>query len=137
MNLTDPIIPGASAAGVRIGDAIQQILAGHPSSTVDRFAETEKYSFDGITLWVRNGRVKQIGVTSPYTGKVLEKVGIGSTIREVETMLGKITQDKHDSLIVSGHTGWCFETERWRSGQNVRQNPHAKLTEILVFEAPV
>jgi len=133
MNLTDPIIPGISAAGVNIEDSIKLVLMTSSAASVDNVKETEKYSFDGVTLWVRNGRVKQIGVASPYSGKLMEKIGIGSTLREVESALGKIVPDKDDSLIVSGSTGWCFETERWRNGPNVRQNPHAKLTEIFVF----
>jgi len=133
MNLTDPIVPGISAAGVSIHDPIQQILAAHPSEVADRFGTTEKYVFDGISLWARDGRVTQIGVRAPYTGKIAGKVGLGSTIGDVTAALGEVAEDTDDSLIVKGSAGWCFETEQWKRRGGLRDNRNAQVTEIFVF----
>ncbi len=133
MNLTDPIVPGISAAGVSLHDPIQQILAAHPSPVVDRFGTTEKYVFDGVSLWARDGRISQIGVRAPYSGKVAEKIGVGSTIGEVVTALGEVAEDAEDSLIVRGSSGWCFETEPWKRRGGLRDNRNARVTEIFVF----
>ena len=136
MNLTDPIVPGISAAGVSIHDPIQQILAANPSEVADKFGNTEKYVFEGVSLWARDGRVTQIGVRAPYSGKLAEKVGIGSTIGDVAAALGEVAEDAEDSLIVKGSAGWCFESEPWKRRGGVRDNRHARVTEIFVFRPP-
>jgi hypothetical protein len=132
MNLTDPIIPGISAAGVAIHDVIQPILSSNKPLAEDRFGNTDKYTFEGVTLWARDGRITQIGVAAPYSGKLNEKIGIGSTIGDVENALGKVSEDAEDSLVVRGSGGWSFDTEPWKR-RNPRDNRGAKVTEIFVF----
>lgn len=132
MNLTDPIVPGISAAGIAIHDAIQPILASNTPANVDRFGTTEKYIFEGVSLWVRDGRVTQIGVAAPYSGKILDKIGIGSTLGDVENALGRVSEDEQDSLVVQGSSGWSFDTEPWKR-RTARDNRGARVTEIFVF----
>ncbi|MEO8034539.1 MAG: hypothetical protein ABI837_08900, partial [Acidobacteriota bacterium] len=121
-----------SAAGIAIHDAIQPILANQTPANVDRFGTTEKYIFEGVALWVRDGRVTQIGVAAPYSGRILDKIGIGSTIGDVENALGRVSEDAEDSLVVQGSGGWSFDTEPWKR-RNPRDNRGARITEIFVF----
>jgi len=100
MNLDDVIVPGESAGGIRLGQRINQVLAVEGSVEAERFHGIEKYVFAAVTLWVRDGLITQIGVRSPYSGKLAQGIGIGSTIGEVESAIGRIGQDASDNLVV-------------------------------------
>ena len=133
MNTTDPIIPGVSVAGVRIGDPIQEILSSSPPHSVEGLHGTRMYVFDAVTIWVSEHCVDQIGIRAPYTGKVSSEVGIGSTIADVQRVFGPVSEDDDDNLVVVGFPGWCFETERWLGGRTLESNAEARLSEIFVF----
>jgi hypothetical protein len=133
MNLDDVIVPGESAAGIRVGQRINQVLAMEGSVEAERFHGIEKYVFGAVTLWARDGLITQVGVRAPYTGKLASGIGIGSTIGEVESAVGRIGEDDEDNLVVPTSPGWCFETEVWRRGKSARDNRAAKITEIFVF----
>ncbi len=133
MNLDDVIVPGESAGGIRLGQRINQVLATEGSVEAERFHGIEKYVFAAVTLWVRDGLITQIGVRSPYSGKLAQGIGIGSTIGEVESAIGRIGQDASDNLVVLTSPGWCFETEVWLRGKSPRENRAARITEIYVF----
>ena|ERR1700682_1216874 len=133
MNLDDVIVPGESAAGIRVGQRINQILATEGSVEAERFHGIEKYVFAGVTLWVREGLITQVGVRAPYGGKLPQGIGIGSTIGEVESAIGRIGEDNSDNLVVLTSPGWCFETEVWLRGKSPRENRSARITEIFVF----
>ena len=133
MNLDDGIVPGESAAGIRVGQRINQVLAMEGSVEAERFHGVEKYVFGGVTLWAREGLITQVGVRAPYTGKLPQGIGIGSTIGEVESAIGRVGQDTSDNLVVLTSPGWCFETEVWLRGKSARENRSARITEICVF----
>ncbi len=133
MNLDDVIVPGESAAGIRVGQRINQVLAMEGSVEAERFHGVEKYVFGAVTLWARDGLITQVGVRSPYSGKLASGIGIGSTLGEVETAVGRVGQDGEDNLVVPTSPGWCFETEVWLRGKSARDNRSARITEILVF----
>jgi hypothetical protein len=133
MNLDDVIVPGESAGGIRVGQRINQVLAVEGSVEAERFHGVEKYVFGAVTVWVRDGLITQVGVRAPYTGKLAQGIGIGSTIGEVESAIGRIGQDGEDNLVVPTSPGWCFETEVWLRGKSPRDNRSARVTEIFVF----
>lgn len=133
MNLDDVIVPGESAGGIRLGQRINQVLAVEGSVDAERYHGIEKYVFAAVTLWVRDGLITQVGVRSPYSGKLAQGIGIGSTIGEVESAIGRIGQDASDNLVVLTSPGWCFETEVWLRGKSARENRAARITEIYVF----
>ena len=132
MNITDPIIPGKSAAGILLGDQIESIAGLHAHQPVERFHEIEKYTFEAVTIWVKNGLVEQVGVRAPYSGKLSSGIGIGSRIDDVQRTLGDVTEDEDDNLVVVNSSGWCFETEPWPT-PIAGLNSESRISEIFVF----
>jgi hypothetical protein len=136
MNLSDPIVPGVSAAGVRIGDDIKRVLLGSGApSAVHGDPGRERYEFGTVTIWAKAGRVEQIGVRKPYEGRLASGVGLGSTIADVVESTGTVIEDDEENLVVAGQPGWCFETEEWAHGQSLSDNADARISEIFVFES--
>ena len=127
------IIPGESAAGIRLGQPIQGILAHQSPDVIIEIHDLEKYEFGSVHLWVESGKITQIGVYQEYRGCLKEGIGIGSTVEEVQNLLGKIEEDEDDVLVVAGMSGFCFETEKWFEGRQPEQNPKAKISEVYVF----
>jgi len=135
MNTSDPIVPGISAAGIRIGEPAP-VPDTEVHAPVERFNGIEKYVFEAVTVWASHGHVDQIGLRAPYSGRLAFGIGIGSTIGEVERAFGPVTEDDDDNLVVRGSAGWCFETEDWAGGRSLGANREARISEIFVF-APV
>ena len=132
-DLNAPIIPGESAAGVRLGQPIKDILAYQSPDVVTEINDLEKYQFGSVHLWVNAGKISQIGLYAEYRGRLKESIGIGSTIEEVQNSLGKIEEDEDDNLVVAGISGFCFETEEWLDSHQPEKNPEAKISELYVF----
>lgn len=61
-----------------------------------------------------------------------EGVGIGSSIADVERLIGEVEEDTEDNLIVVGYPGWCFETEKWL-GHRIDDNRSARIISICVY----
>ncbi|MCL4267589.1 MAG: hypothetical protein KJ069_30735 [Anaerolineae bacterium] len=134
-NLDAPIVPGKSAAGVFIGDSIENILLQVKPFTITDWSQGKRYQFGSVNLWVNNeGKIKQIGLYSGYTGKIAKLIGIGSKITDVIASLGVVVEDEEDNLIVQGLPGWCFESSEWRSPQYTMPDPSASIIEIFIFE---
>jgi hypothetical protein len=134
-DLNAPIVPGNSAAGVSVGQTVEGILAETPPQAVVDLYSCTRFEFGTVHLWVRNGKVSQVGVYAGYLGSLLQGIGIGSTIREIQSVLGPVVEDEEDNLIVEGSSGWCFETEEWLNGHQPDQNLDARVSEIYVFAA--
>lgn len=75
----------------------------------------------------------QVGVRHPYEGKVLDAIGIGSTIAEAEAALGSVTEDEEDNLVIQSVPGLSFETARRPNGEDLQRNKDARITNIFVF----
>lgn len=135
MNLYEPIIPGSCAAGIRLGDSIEAILARHKPLTVHQlYPGASKYLFQGVSLWVTDGRIDQIGVRAPYGGKLPEGIGLGATIAQVEASIGAVMEDDYDNLVVRNSPGWCFETEESLEDSTAMPSSNARLVEIYIFD---
>jgi hypothetical protein len=134
-DLNAPIVPGESAAGVRVGQPMEDILTGASPDAVVEMRSCIKFEFGPVRLWAENGRVVQVGVYAGYRGSLRQGIGVGSTLGEVQSALGPIAEDEDDNLIVAGMPGWCFETEEWAAGRGPEQNPDARVREIYVFAA--
>lgn len=65
-----------------------------------------------FTFWVDKltGTLWQIMVGRGFTGRFLDRIGIGSTLAEVQTVAGDF-QEEGDSYILPSHPGICFELE--------------------------
>jgi hypothetical protein len=132
-DLNAPIIPGESAAGVRIGQPIEDILAWKSPDAVVEIHSCTKFEFGVVHLWVENGKVSQVGVCAGYRGSLMQGLGIGSTLGDIQSSFGPVVEDEDDNLIVEGRPGWCFETEEWMAGRQPEQNPNARVSQIYVF----
>jgi len=132
-DLAAPIVPGKSAAGIKLGQSIDEIIKFHQPVEIHSLGDGAKYCFNQIDLWVRNGKVVQISVKFDYLGNVQNKIGIGATINDVQSAFGKVMEDEEDNLIVPSIPGWCFETETWQNGQEISENLNSRITEIFVF----
>jgi hypothetical protein len=87
-----------------------------------------------VSVWVREECVCQVGVSQGYSGTLPEGIGIGSSIAEVERLIGRVEEDVYDNLIVIGYPGWCFETEEWL-GHRIEDNRGARITEVFIYNA--
>ncbi len=136
-NLSDPIVPGRSAAGIVIGNKIGELLEqARPLQTEDH-GGLLVHGFAAIKVWSENGVITQIGLYPGYKGLIAQKIGIGSTIREIEDYFGcKVVEDQSDNLTVTCSRGWCFETDEWVSDYTVVSNREAHVCAIFVCREP-
>jgi len=137
LNLNAPIIPGQSAAGVRLGQTIDEIVATTQPTATIQLHDSSKLCFEYVNLWVKGNRVTQIGVSGKYQGTINGSVGIGSSIRDIQNTLGQVVEDEEDNLTVPSISGWCFETEQWQERKELARNLDARVTEILVYASRV
>jgi hypothetical protein len=131
-DLNAPIIPGESAAGVRIGQPIEDILGWKSPDAIVEVHSCTKFEFGAVHLggkWegVAGRRVCRLSRLSDAGS------GIGSTVGDIQSSFGPVVEDEDDNLIVEGRPGWCFETEEWMAGRQPEQNPNARVSEIYVF----
>ncbi len=137
IQLDAPILPGERAAGIRVGEPIARLLEAHqPEAHVPLQEGRERFHFGPVWVWAENGRITQVGVSRGYSGRLAGRIGIGSTVRDVERLIGPIGEDDEDNLVVVGSPGWCFETEPWRPGTALEDNRDARLSWIFVFAEP-
>ena len=132
-DLSAPIIPGKSAAGIELGQAIDEVIKFNQPNEITIHGDSTKYNFNQVVFWANNGRVFQIGVKLGYQGSIQGKVGVGTTIHDVQLTFGEVSEDGEDNFIVSNFLGWCFETEVWQNGQEISKNLNSRITEIFVF----
>jgi hypothetical protein len=135
-DLNAPIIPGKTAAGIAVGSTVKDfILRAAPTLTTELSSGVIRYEFGPVVkVWVRNGVVDQIGVYAGYHGLLDGKIGIGSTIAQVEDWCGSpVEEDEEDNLIAPGSHGWCFDTEDWVGELTVSSNRNAAVKQIFVL----
>jgi hypothetical protein len=132
-DLNAPIIPGKSAAGLSIGqEVVPTMVFSHPIKTI-ALNDQMKIISDCVTLWIKNNKITQIGVSGKYHGRINDVIGIGSSINEVQRVLGQVIEGEEDNLIVPNIPGWCFETEEWHNGLLLEDNFNACISHIFVY----
>lgn len=132
-NRDAPIVPGKSAAGIRLGQATEEIVALFQPLAITSLDNSVKLHFENASVWVKNNRVAQIGVSGDYRGLVAGRIGVGMTLREVQSALGQVIEDAADNLVVTGMEGWCLETEAWRVSPALADNLDARIVWIFVY----
>jgi hypothetical protein len=132
-DLAAPIVPGKSAAGIKLGQSIDEIIKSHQPVEILPLGDEIKYCFHQIDLWVKHDKVVQIGVKLDYLGSIQNKISIGSTINDVQLAFGKVIEDEEDNLVVPNIFGWCFETEIWQNGHKIDDNLISQITEIFIY----
>ncbi len=119
LDLDAPIVPGQSAGGYHIGQAIGDILRtgiNHLSQEIIRDTRgkpsgSSVYRSETVDLWVHDdGLIRQIGLHGAYRGKLFGRIVLGMTIDDLERLVGPCYEDDEDCLRIFGIPGLCFET---------------------------
>ena len=119
MNIEAPIVPGESAAGIKLGTPIEEVLNEH-TNTFDSgevvkptfpVRVTTWYRSAMVDLWVIKGKVAQIMVHDGYRGKLMGKIGLGSTFADIERYIGAWEEDEEDNLVSRDYPGLFFRVE--------------------------
>ena len=132
-DLAAPIQPGFTAAGITLGTPIAAVLSANTPLKVHQHRDDwATYVFEAVDVTAHNGRVSEICVRSGYSGKLSGSIGIGSTIADVERIIGKVKQDEHDNLVASAVDGWSFETVAWR-GHSLQANRSARIVSMCIY----
>jgi hypothetical protein len=77
-----------------------------------------------------------VGVSEGYRGQVDGRIGIGSTLGDVEDWCAcKVDRGKYKTLIATGMPGLSFITGRWNDDVQVGIGPADRLTTIFVHQA--
>jgi len=94
------IVPGQEAAGVRLGDTLDEVidLYGKPSSVFEKPDEWD-YEWDtrivwhnaALDLYLRNDRVLQIVIGAPNAAQTADGIGIGTHHEDARRLLGPTT----------------------------------------------
>ena len=151
VDLDAPIIPGASAGGIALGSRIQDVLADTGDYfTVKRFPPLDRpipdwyarldsppsstvYTSAAIDLWVKDGKVHQIGVHDGYRGKLRGVIGVGSTLAELAVQVGVWDEDDDGELVVLGLPGLCFDVDALLRGTPDPGLEYAPIAWLFVF----
>lgn len=137
LDLDADIIPGAGAAGLRLGTAIGTVLQAHGAVfTAEALYDAlrrpsgHRYHSPSVDLWSHDGTIAQIMVHGNHRGRVAHAIGLGSTIADVETAIGPCAADDEDNLIVTTLPGICFEIGATYADPDWR---HAPIVAMYVF----
>lgn len=133
LRLNDEIVPGVGAAGITLGSNIAPVLKGVDPKSISHLPSCTRYDFGEVCLWESRGVIDQIGIVHGYTGKISEKIGVGSTLKELESELGEISEDEDDNLIVEGLLGVCFESDAFKTMGGTDKSDSSKIIGIYVY----
>jgi hypothetical protein len=132
-DLRASIVPGFSSAGIEIGSRIEDLFSQSQPGGTERRSEYLVHDFVSVKVWSLNGLVIQIGVYQGYRGTLDHKIGIGSSIAEVEDWCRcQVVENDEDNLIAMGWPGLSFETNQWVGNHTAERNRNASITGIFV-----
>src|SRR5215472_5235172 len=94
LDLDAAIFPGSAAAGLYLGQAIRPVVSAQKPRAVEKLARCRRLQFGAVDLWEEGGRLTQIGLLAGYRGKIDRRIGIGSTLGEVEAIWGPMKRDR-------------------------------------------
>jgi len=144
IDLNAPVVPGKSAAGFSLGIQKNDVS----KEDLDLFTVTEivneyvkgpplyKYYTDEVVLFFEQDQLMQIGLFNNYKGTVYNDFGLGSVVKDFETVFGDIVEGDEDQLIFSNLKGLCFEVDSstYSSTNWKIEIPKQKVTEIYIYE---
>src|SRR6266566_2559700 len=142
MDIEAPIVPGEGAAGIQVGLPIEEVLKGQETHFTSEevvnhlvpFPIITRYRSAMVDLWAREGIVDQIMVHSGYRGKLMDKIGLGSTIADIEAQIGAWEEDEEDNLVIRDLPGMCFEIEGYFPGLRNPAFRYAPIKAISIFK---
>ena len=116
INNAAPIIPSGGAATIIIGEMVELVLERATEAFTSEpivvsgvtAPGSMRYRSSYVDFWTQDGIVYQVMVHDNYAGKFLGKIGLGSTLADVEKAFGPIKAIL-DSLVVKGLPGIAFE----------------------------
>ena len=108
--LTAPLLPGHSAAGIRLGQPVAEVLLHASAPVLEKLLTLTVYRFGAVWVWARDGRVDQVGDFDGYTGTLPSGVCLGMPLVEVQRRTGPVVEEWADTLMIKGSDGWCFDT---------------------------
>lgn len=132
------IIPGEGVGIFRLDWSLSRLMEHLPEHY-----ETEKIPY-GFVIWTPimgfwidadTLRITQILVRGAFRGKLKGIVGIGSTLLDVEAVVGQVDDDEDDGFGIQDMPGICFEvhnTDGYSSKEDVMTEP---ITEVSVYES--
>jgi hypothetical protein len=131
------IVPGIEAAGLRLGASIATAVQTYAALfTAESLYDALKrptglrYHSPNVDLWSHDGTIAQIMVYGNYRGRLAHAIGLGSTIADIETLIGPCIEDDEDNLIVTNLPGISFEIGATYADPDWR---HAPIIEMYVF----
>lgn len=105
------VINGKSINGFQINWSTDDLInkIGKRYSKKD-LSECYLIKYKNFRFWInkKTNKIYQIGVTGDYSGKFLNKIGIGSTLEDVKKYVGEWQEDL-DVYIIPKYEGVCFE----------------------------
>jgi len=109
---TNAIIPGKEIAGFQLGCSKKKKkkkINGN-SYVIEKRVNTTVINFENFSFFISdlNNKVFQITVGHNFDGKFLDKIGIGSTLQDIEDYIGK-WEEELDVYILPQFKGICFE----------------------------
>ena len=136
MNIEAPIVPGESAAGILLGSPIEEILKEQEPHFISKEVVNPfitRYRSTMVDLWVREEMVDQIMVHDGYRGKLLDSIGLESTLADIERQIGTWEEDEEDNLVIGDLPGVGFEIEGYFPDLKDPALRSAPIKEIYVF----
>lgn len=109
---TNAIIPGKSIGIFQLGWKKHELLSHFNNNYEIKDLNTEqKVFYNGFRFWInkQSETVKQISVLDSFDGKLFGKIGLGSTLKDIENNLGKWQDNYDDVYTLPEHKGVCFE----------------------------
>lgn len=144
IDLNAPIVAGKSAAGFMLGMHKNNLS----KEVLNLFTVTEivnehvkdlslyKYYTEEVTLFFKDDKLSQIGLFNNYKGTVYNELGLGSVVKDFETVFGDMVEGDEDQLVFSNLKGLCFEVDSstYTSANWKVEIPKQKVTEIYIYE---
>ena len=126
------IVPAVSCAGIFIGTEVRGLLASaRPTqSSGQRFGF---HQFPSVKVWSIDGTIVQVGLSEGYQGLIAGRIGVGSTLADVEDWCAcQIRVGKFNTLIAPGTSGLSFITDRYNDDRQIGISPLDRITSIFV-----
>lgn len=131
------IIPGKRIGDIELGISKEELL----HMIEGQYTEVDLYgSFrienGNVKYWINEeGKLDQIGVGEGFIGKLQDKIGIGSTLQDVQANMGEY--DDSDELFctyrIKGIEGFCFELKDVESCEEEWDELTAPIEYMYVF----
>lgn len=111
------IIAGKCISNIYLGwdeETLKKIIGNNYS--IEERINCKIWQIENAKFWIDDSnKIYQITVFDGFEGRFLNKIGIGSTLKDVETFIGK-WQDNLDVYVLPSYEGICFELkddENW------------------------